>query len=195
MNAKSVKRIGSAAVLALSVGAGMSPAHANSVDDLSKLLSQACPAAKIPADACKGAMGDAIKMFIRMGTAPGKVLPKDGVWEMPLFLDPGQKSRVSSNFGPLTRGYGHRVQFNFVNVRPDDLAVVRATVLADKQMRNDQPRSPAFANGETVEVLGGGKHDRGFYIARIEYPAGRAAFFLRNPNAMVIVRPVQSWKN
>ena len=183
-----------AMVLAITTSMTALPTYAGFSDNVAKALTPACSAAKIPEDACKGIIVQLIHTAETAFRAPGKVLPKNGSWEMPLYFNPGQKSRVSSNFGPLQGGYRHRVRFDFINVRSDDLPIVRATVLADKPMRNDQPRSPAFAHGETVEVLGGGKHDRGFYIARIEYPGGREAFFLRNPNAKVMIRPVQSWK-
>lgn len=70
-------------------------------------------------------------------------------------------------------------------MRAEDLRIVRATVMADKPGRPDRARSDAFGHGSVIKLGQGTSGDRGYYIARINFPGGRQAFCARNPEAAV----------
>ena len=57
-----------------------------------------------------------------------------------------------------------------------------------------QARSGPMGHGDTVEVYGATSKDRGYYVARLDYPGGREAFFLRNPEAKLRINPLKKWR-
>lgn len=170
-------------------------ANADPIDQSAKLLSQGCKKIGVDSKECKVLIEDVLNAAVRPFTEFPKILPnRNGEWIMPLIYDPKQKSRVSHNFGPLDRGFNHLVKVDFRNVRVDDLPKLKFTFMADKQARNDKPRSAAFRDGEEVFVHGATSRDRGYYIARLNYPDGREAFFLKNPRAEIVITPIDKWQ-
>jgi PAN domain len=161
-------------------------------EESKRQLETGCSAAGLPAELCN----EAIDQVIRSARSYFTVHPMINadrssgrdVFNMPLYFEPRQKSRISVNFEPF-RGAKRAfpAKMFFKNVRPEDLRRVRASIMGDKHARNDQPRTASFGHNDIVPVSHANSKDRGFYVARLDFPGGREAFFLRNPEAILVI--------